>query len=88
MPTNKQRLQIVVSDDTQDRVQALANERGLSVSAMGSVLIHAALALKEFQPKPDLSQVKKDAVLAAIEGGDIADYKIRKLLELVEHFKE
>ena len=84
MPTQKARLQVVLADEPAERVKALAKERGLSVSAMCSHLIHAALDLPEFQPKPDLSQLKGAAVKAAIEGGNISDFKIRALLSLVE----
>ena len=84
MPTHKARLQVVLSDEPASRVKALAEERGLSVSAMCSQLIHAALEKPEFQPKPDLTQVKGSAVKAAIEGANISDFKIRALLSLIE----
>ena len=69
MPTQKARLQVVLADEPAARVKTLAEERGLSVSAMCSQLIHAALKLAEFQPSPDLTQIKGEAVRAAIEGG-------------------
>ena len=84
MPTSKPRLQVILPDPASERVKALAEERGLSVSAMCSQLIHAALELKEYQPKPDLTSVKAEMVKAAIAGGDISDFKIAALLELVE----
>ena len=84
MPTQKARLQVVLADEPASRVKALAKERGISVSAMCSQLIHAALGLPHYQPKPDLSQIKGQAVKAAIEGGNINDFKIAALLELVE----
>ena len=84
MPTQKARLQVVLADEPAERVKALAKERGLSVSAMCSQLIHEALKLTQYQPKPDLSQIKGDAVRAAMEGGNIADFKIAALLSLVE----
>ena len=84
MPTNKPRLQVILPDGAGERVKALAQERGLSVSAMCSELIHAALDLPQFQPKPDLSKLKAEAIKTAIEGGDISDFKIAALLELVE----
>ena len=84
MPTSKPRLQVILSDPTAERVKVLAEERGLSVSAMCSQLIHAALERPEFQPKPDLSQIKGAAVKAAIQGGNIGDFKIAALLSLVE----
>ena len=84
MPTSKPRLQVILQDHATERVKALAEERGLSVSAMCSQLIHAALKLKEFQAKPDLSSVKAEMVKAAIQGGDISDFKLAALLELVE----
>ena len=84
MPTQKARLQVVLADEPAERVKALAKERGLSVSAMCSHLIHAALDLPEFQPKPDLSKIKGDVVRAAIEGANIGDSKIAALLSLVE----
>ena len=84
MPTKKARLQIILADDATDHVKALAEERGLSVSAMCSQLIHAALRDPEFRLKPDLTQFKGQAVEAAIRGTDIRDTKLRALLELVE----
>ena len=84
MPTSKTRLQVILGDVPSERVKELAEEKGLSVSAMCSQLIHAALALPEFQPKPDLSQVKSEMVKTAIQGGDISDFKLAALLELVE----
>ena len=84
MPTRKARLQVVLAEEPAERVKALAKERGLSVSAMCSQLIHAALDKPEFQPKPDLTQVKGNAVKAAMEGANISDFKIRALLSLVE----
>ena len=84
MPTQKSRLQVVLADEPASRVKALAEERGLSVSAMCSQLIHAALQLKEFQAKPDLSQFKDEAVKTAMEGGNLNDFKIAALLSLVE----
>ena len=84
MPTQKARLQVVLGDEPADRVKALAKERGLSVSAMCSQLIHEALELPQYQPKPDLIQLKGDAVKAAIKGANISDFKIAALLSLVE----
>jgi len=84
MPTQKARLQVVLADEPAARVKALAKERGLSVSAMCSLLIHAALDLAEFQPKPDLSKIKGEVVKAAIDGANIGDLKIAALLSLVE----
>ena len=84
MPTQKARLQVVLAEEPAKRVKALAKERGLSVSAMCSQLIHAALERPEFQPKPDLSLLKGEVVKAAIKGGNINDFKIAALLELVE----
>ena len=84
MPTQKARLQVVLGDEPTSKVKALAEERGLSVSAMCSQLIHAALKLPEFQQTPDLSQVKSEAVKAAVKGSNISDFKIAALLELVE----
>ena len=84
MPTKKARLQIILADDATDHVKALAEERGLSVSAMCSQLIHTALRDPEFQLKPDLSKVKGLAVEAAIKGADISHFKAQALLELVE----
>ena len=84
MPTNKARLQIILADEATDRVKALAEERGLSVSAMCSQLIHAALRLSEYQQAPDLSQVKRLAVETAMQGGEISSFKAQKLIELIE----
>ena len=88
MPTKKARLQVILRDEATEQVKALAEERGLSVSAMLSEMVHTALRLPEFAPKPDVSHLKADAVKAAIEGGDIADFKIQKLLALVEQLTE
>ena len=82
MPTKKARLQVILADEATDQLKKLAEERGLSVSAMTSHLIHAALRLPEFQLKPDLSKFKGQAVETAILGGDIGDPKIRALLSL------
>ena len=87
MPTKKARLQVVVSDETAGRVQALAEERGLSVSAMKGQLIHAALRLPEFKEKPDLSQLKAEMIRCAIQGGDISDPKIAELLAVVTNLE-
>ena len=84
MPTKKARLQIILADDATEHVKALAEERGLSVSAMCSQLIHVALRDPEFRLKPDLVKFKGQAIDAAIQGGDIADPKIRALLALVQ----
>ena len=84
MPTKKARLQIILADDATEHVKALAEERGLSVSAMCSQLIHFALRDPEFRLKPDLTKFKGQAVEAAIHGTDIRDTKLRALLELVE----
>ena len=83
MPTHKARLQVVLADEPASRVKTLAEERGLSVSAMCSQLIHAALKLPEFKEKPDLSQLKAEMVKCAIEGGDIADIKIAHMLDVI-----
>ena len=84
MPTKKARLQIILADDATDHVKALAEERGLSVSAMCSQLIHAALRNPEFKLKPDLSKFKGEAVEAAIKGADISHFKAQALIELIE----
>ena len=81
MPTNKPRLQVILGDAQTERVKELAEERGLSVSAMCSQLIHAALLLDQFQ---SLKAVKGKYVETAIEGGDIRDWKLVKLLELID----
>ena len=88
MPTNKARLQVILPDTATERVKELATERGLSVSAMVSQLIHAALQLKEFQPPPDLNKAKAAFVSAALEGGDITSPKALKLLELLSELTE
>ena len=88
MPTKKARLQVVLNDDAADRVKTLSEERGLSVSAMCSQLIHAALKLPEFREKPDLSQLKAEMVRCAIQGGDIADIKIAHILDAVTAIQE
>ena len=88
MPTKKARLQVVLNDDAAERVKAPCEERGLSVSAMCSQLIHAALKLPEFREKPDLSQLKAEMVRCAIQGGDIADIKIAHILDAVTAIQE
>ena len=88
MPTNKARLQVILPDTATERVKELASERGLSVSAMVSQLIHAALQLKEYQKTPDLKEAKAAFVSAAIEGGDITSPKALRLLELLSHLSE
>ena len=88
MPTSKSRLQVILGDEATDTVKQLAQERGLSVSAMLSQLVHAALQLQEFKPKPDLSVYHDQAVKAAIAGSDIGDMKLATLLEIVEQFKD
>lgn len=88
MPTKKARLQVVVSDDAAERVKTLAEERGLSISAMCGQLIHAALRLSEFKEKPDLSQLKAEMIRCAIQGGDIADPKIAELLAVVTNLED
>ena len=88
MPTSKSRLQVILSDEPASKVKALAEERGLSVSAMCSQLIHAALELEEFKPKPDLNVYHDQAVKAAIAGSDIGDMKLATLLEIVEEFRQ
>ena len=84
MPTNKARLQVILPDTATERVKELATERGLSVSAMVSQLIHAALQLKEYQKPPDLSEVKAAAITSAIKGTDLNDFKLKALLDLVQ----
>ena len=88
MPTKKARLQVILRDDATEQVKALADERGLSVSAMASQLIHAALQLKEYQKAPDIKQAKAAFVTAAIEGGDITSPKALKLLQLLSDLSE
>ena len=84
MPTKKARLQIILADEATEHVKALAEERGLSVSAMCSQLIHTALRDPEFRLKPDLSKFKGEAVEAAIKGADISHFKAQALIELIE----
>ena len=88
MPTKKARLQIILADKATEQVKALAAERGLSVSAMCSQLIHTALRDPEFQLKPDLTKIKGLAVEAAIQGADINYFKGQALLELVEQLSK
>lgn len=84
MPTSKTRLQVILGDQATDTVKRLAEERGLSVSAMLSQLVHAALNLKEFRVKPDLGSYKDQMVKNALAGADIGHVKLAALLELVE----
>ena len=88
MPTKKARLQIILVDEATEHVKALAEGRGLSVSAMCSRLIHTALRYPEFQLKPDLSKIKGLAVEAAVQGGDISYFKAQSLLELVDELSK
>ena len=84
MPTSKPRLQVVLDTDQADRVKALATERGLSVSAMCSQLISAALKLDQFQ---QLDSVKSDIIKEAVEGHVNLEAKMMKLLEIIEQIK-
>ena len=84
MPTNKARLQIILADEATEKVKSLAEERGLSVSAMCSQLIHAALRLPEFKEPSELSKLKGLAVETAMQGGEISSFKAQKLIELIE----
>ena len=88
MPTKKARLQVILRDEATEQVKALADERGLSVSAMLSELVHAALLLPQFRHEPDVRQLKAEAIKAAMDGGEINDFKIKALLSLVEHLAE
>ena len=88
MPTSKARLQVILGDEAAETVKTLAQARGLSVSAMLSQIVHRALQLPEFRTKPDLSKVKAEAVKTAIEGGNISDFKIAALLEIVEELSK
>ena len=88
MPTKKARLQVVLKDEATAQVKALAEQRGLSVSAMCSELIHKALSLPEFKQKPDVTLLKAEAIKAAMEGGEIGDFKIKALLSLVEQLSD
>ena len=88
MPTSKARLQVILPDTATERVKELATERGLSVSAMVSQLIHAALQLKEYEKKPDLKDAKAAFVSTALQGGDISSPKALKLLELLSQLSE
>ena len=81
MPTNKPRLQVILGDAQTERVKQLADERGLSVSAMCSQLINAALRLDQFQ---SLDNVKGQYVEAAIDGADLNDWKLVKLLKVID----
>ena len=84
MPTSKPRLQVVLDTDQADRVKALATERGLSVSAMCSQLISAALKLDKFQ---QLDSVKADIIKEAVDGNVGLEHKMMKLLEIIEQIK-
>ena len=55
---------------------------------MLSELVHTALKLPQFKQPVSLAHLKADAVKAAIEGGDIHDLKIQKLLALVEQLSD
>ena len=88
MPTKKARLQVILRDEATEQVKTLAEERGLSVSAMLSELVHTALTLPQYKHKPDVRQLKAEAIKAAMEGGEITDFKIKALLSLVEHLSE
>ena len=84
MPTNKPRLQVVLDTDQADQVKALATERGLSVSAMCSQLISAALKLDKFQ---QLDSVKSDIIKGAVDGHVDIEHKLMKLMEIIEQIK-
>ena len=87
MPTKKARLQVILPDDASEHVKELAEERGLSVSSMCCQLILAALKQPEFRRPVNIAEVKAEAVKCAIEGGEIADFKIAKLLEIVSQLE-
>ena len=87
MATKRDRLQVLLSEDATERVKSLAKERGLSISAMLSLLVHAALKLPEFKDS-DLESINDKFVKAAIEGGDIGDFKIAALLALANELKK
>ena len=84
MPTNKPRLQVVLDTDQADQIKALATERGLSVSAMCSQLISAALKLDKFQ---QLDSVKSDIIKGAVDGHVDIEHKLMKLMEIIEQIK-
>ena len=87
MSNVKQRVQALLSNETVARIKALAEDRGLSTSAMTSQLIHIALDLDQFRPpvtRDELAKVKGEAVQAAIMGGDIHDHKMQALIKLID----
>ena len=88
MPTKKARLQVILADDAVEQVKVLAEDSGLSVSAMCSQLIHAALKLPQFQAKPDLHKITNQLVESAIQGADVADFKIAAMMQLISEIKK
>ena len=88
MPTKKARLQVILADDAVEQVKVLAEDSGLSVSAMCSQLIHAALKLPQFQPRPDLQKITNQLVESAIQGADVADFKIAAMMQLISEIKK
>ena len=72
---------MILGDAQTNRVKQLADERGLSVSAMCSQLINAALRLDQFQ---SLENVRGQYVEAAIHGADISDFKLQALLKMID----
>ena len=89
----RRRLQVLLKDEVSTRVKALADERGLSVSAMCSVLINRSLLLPEFNsPEQTAKEIKEkirnQAVHTALGGGDLTDFKIKALLAIVNELAD
>ena len=87
MPTKRARIQVLLNELAESRIKEIAEDRGLSVSAAASMLIHAALKLPEFT-KPDIKSFTNETVEAAIKGADLTDWKLMKLIQAMKEIEE
>ena len=82
MPSQANRTQVLLSDDIQAKVRVLANRSKRSMSAMCSELIEFALTHGvEYQVSTDTTASKVEAL---INGADLDDERMRKLLKLLD----
>lgn len=83
MPSSAHRTQVLLSDDIQSQVRVLAKRSKRSMSAMCSELIAYALANgEEYKTLP--INTKSAQVQALIEGADLSDVRMQKLLKLLD----
>lgn len=93
MPTSLQRIQVLCQPDQYETIKLLAQENRRSLSAMVGELISYALEQDiykdQLKPKPSTKeQLKNQTVEAAIGGANLNDFKIKKLLKLLEALEE